>query len=61
MRIKERLYKLEKALKPDVENINYHVVFVGENSDGSIEETLGIIYYADGRQWFNPDIYPTDE
>ena len=61
MKIKERLQRLEKTLKPDLETPDYHIIFVGKNSDGSIKETLGIISYADGRLWMNPKIYPFEK
>jgi len=60
MRIKERLQRLEKKLTPYQDTKDYHIVFVGKNSDGSWEETLGIIYYADGREWRNPDMFPPE-
>lgn len=61
MRIKERLQRLEKTLKPDPETPDYHIYFVGKASDGSVKRTLGIIHYADGRIWMNPKIYPPEK
>ena len=61
MRIKERIQRLEKTLKPDLETPDYHIIFVGKNSDGSMKSTLGVIYYADGREWMNPEIYPIEK
>ncbi|MGV7234778.1 MAG: hypothetical protein ACQ9ET_00825 [Nitrosomonadaceae bacterium] len=61
MKIKERLQRLEKKLTPYQDTKDYHIVFVGRNSDGSLKETTGIISYADGRHWFNPEIYPPEQ
>jgi len=61
MRIKERLQKLEKTLKPYQETTTFYIYFVDTNSDGSMNKTLGIISYADGRWWFNPEIYAPEE
>ena len=60
MTIKERLQKLEKTLKPYQETTNYYIYFVDTNSDGSMNRTLGIIQYADGRKWMNPEMFPPE-
>ena len=60
MSIRERLQKLEKKLAPDPETLNYHIYFVDKTSDGSMKRTLGVIYYADGRKWMNPEMFPPE-